>query len=341
MTDRKPPTLEDVAKAANVSTATISRAINDPSKVAKSTREAITAAIDQLGYTPNFGGRALASSRTNTVGAIIPSMANAMFASGVQAFQEELTASGVTLLLASTAYDAEHEFRQIRSLVAHGADGLLLIGAERPEKTREFLKLRGIPHVLSWCTSTQAEHLYSGFDNEKAAYQMACHVLRCGHRDIAMIAGRARGNDRAAARVAGVRRAIAEAKVNARLLAVVEAEYLLQDGSDAFSQLLSRDDRPSAVICGNDVLASGAILEAKRRGISVPRDMSITGFDDIGLAKVSDPAITTVKVPQIEMGRSAARLLLARISGETDLKSLEFDTEIVERQSLSAPRLTV
>ncbi|MGA9253086.1 MAG: LacI family DNA-binding transcriptional regulator, partial [Roseobacter sp.] len=115
------PTLEDVARLAGVSTASISRALNDPDKVAQATRKKIDDAIEQLGYTPNFGGRALASNRTNTVGAVIPSMANAMFASGVQAFQEELAKEGVTLLVATTGFDAAQEFQQIRSLVGQGA----------------------------------------------------------------------------------------------------------------------------------------------------------------------------------------------------------------------------
>ena len=116
MTRTTAPTLEDVARMAGVSTASISRALNDPDKVAKPTRDKIEKAIDVLGYTPNFGGRALASNRTNTVGAIIPSMANAMFASGVQAFQEVLSEAGVNLLLASTGYDPDQELRQIKAL---------------------------------------------------------------------------------------------------------------------------------------------------------------------------------------------------------------------------------
>ena len=145
------PTLEDVARAANVSTATISRAINTPDKVALQTRLRVENVISELGYTSHSGGRTLASKRSNTVGAIIPTMANALFASGLQSFQEELSTAGVTMLVASSGYDGSQELSQIRSLVTQGADGLLLIGAARLPETRKFLALRRIPYVISWC----------------------------------------------------------------------------------------------------------------------------------------------------------------------------------------------
>jgi len=332
------PTLEDVAEAACVSTATISRSLNDPDKVAKETRERIQKAVDRLGYTPNFGGRVLASNRTNTVGAIIPSMANAMFASGLQAFQEVLAESGVTLLVASSGYDTEHEFRQIRSLMTHGADGLLLIGDERPQKTKDFLALRKIPYVISWCYSNNPDGLYVGFDNEKAAYKLTNRVLEFGHRDIAMIAGISKGNDRARNRIEGVSRAVRESADGARLTKIVEARYRLENGAEAFDEIMSASDLPTAIICGNDVLAAGAIVRARKKGVRVPDDVSITGFDDIGLASVVEPGLTTVRVPQIEMGQEAARQLLRLLSNQPATSSIEIETELVMRDSLAAPK---
>jgi len=335
MTRSAPPTLQDVAAAANVSTATISRALNDPGKVAKDTRERIERAIARLGYTPNFGGRVLASNRTNTVGAVIPSLANAMFANGIQAFQEELDTAGITLLIATSAYDPMREGAQIRALMARGADGLLLIGTERPVETCRFLALRNVPHVLGWCLSDDPEHLCAGFDNRAAAVAMARQVLAMGHSRIAMIAGISAGNDRARERIEGVRAAIA-AQPGARLTRVVEAPYLLEPSGAAFATVMA-GDAPTAIICGNDVLAAGAMVAARRAGLRVPADISITGFDDIGLAAVVDPGLTTVHVPQFEMGRAAARLLLARVAGQEGLASVALETRVVLRGSLAAP----
>jgi len=335
MTKKGAPTLEDVALAARVSTATISRSINMPNKVAKATHERIQKAIETLGYTPHFGGRALASNRTNTIGAVIPSMSNAMFANGIQAFQEELSDAGVTMLVASTGYSAEAEYTQIRSLMAHGADGLLLIGTDRPKKTTDFLTLRGVPYVISWCYKDDPAQHFVGFDNQKAAFEIATCVLEYGHRNIAMIAGISKDNDRAKNRITGVKNAINGFGNGARLLRIVESPYLLAESANAFDEIMKGPEVPSVIICGNDVLAAGAITRARERGVSVPRQISITGFDDIGLASVVLPALTTVRVPQIEMGKAAASILLSKLSGDNTIASLEFKTEVVLRSSLA------
>lgn len=335
MTRKPSPTLADVARLANVSTATISRALNTPSSVAEKTRDRITAAIEVLGYTSNFAGRVLASNRSNTVGAVIPTLANAMFANGIHSFQEELSDAGVTMLLASSSYDPEREFDQIRSLIAHGADGLMLIGTSRPQKTKDFLRLRSVPYVLSWCFEHDKSQIYAGFDNYAASFAIAQKVLEYGHRDVAMIAGVSTGNDRARKRIEGVKAAIAAHGRNTRMVGLVEAPYLLNDAKDAFDAVYDGPTQPSVIICGSDVLAAGAITRAIERDLRVPQDISITGFDDIGLASVVSPGITTVHVPQLEMGRSAAKLLLGQISKNAQLDSIEIETKIILRGSLA------
>ena len=328
------PTLEDVAKAAGVSTATISRALNSPLKVARPTRERIQAVVDQLGYTPNFGGKVLASNRSNTIGAVIPTMSNAMFAGGLQAFQEVLSGAGKKLLVATAGYDANDEFEQIRSLVTHGADALFLIGTTRPQKTTEFLALRNIPYVLSWCYQDDSKHTYSGFNNEQSARSLANRVMDYGHRRIAMIGGQTTGNDRAADRIAGVASAVRDYGDGARLIHQSEAGYSLDSGGAAFEEIMGLQSPPTAIICGNDVLAAGATIRARELGIRIPEQVSITGFDDLDLASVVSPALTTVRVPQNQMGTEAAKLLLKLLDGEPDVRSVELETRIIERESL-------
>ena len=332
------PTLEDVAQAAQVSTATISRSINEPDKVAESTRDRIQSVIRELGYTPNVGGRILASNRSNTVGAIIPTMANAMFANALQAFQEELAKAGVTMLIASSGYNSDEELQQIKSLMAHGADGLLLIGDQRPQESIDFLAMRNIPYVISWCHKTDPDRVFAGFDNAGAASAMTRHVLDLGHRRIAMIAGTTKDNDRAKNRIQGVRRAVKSYGKDAQLLKIIEADYSMENGGDAFEQLMALSAPPTAIVCGNDVLAAGAVVRAQQRGVKVPDDVSVTGFDDINLATAVYPALTTVRVPHIEMGRSAATLLLELLSGNEKPASVKFETEIISRESLAAAR---
>lgn len=336
MTRESAPTLEDVARRAGVSTATVSRCFNEPDRVIAATRAKVMQAVDQLGYTPHFGGRVLASNRTNTVGAVIPTMDNAIFARGLQAFQEGLAEAGVTLLVASSGYDPAREFDQIKTLISRGADGLLLIGNARSDEAYDFLGRRKIPFVIAWNYRADGGANYVGFDNRAAARAMTERVLRGGHRDIAMIAGVTSHNDRAADRVAGVREALTDAGLDDGRLPIIEVPYSLADGGDSFAALMRRSPRPTAVICGNDVLAVGAVVRAKQLGIRVPLDVSITGFDDIELAEVVEPRLTTVHVPHKRMGSAAARLLLDLRDGKGDGGGVELETHIVDGASLAA-----
>ena len=331
------PKVDDVARLSGVSTATVSRVLNTPALVRPQTRERVQAAISSLGYTPNFGARALATNRSDTFGAVIPTMENAIFARGIQALQEELTQSGVTLLVATSGYDPEREEDQIQTFLGRGVDGLVLIGEARGEEIYSTLQARGVPFVLVWSWRVDCPWRCVGFDNRGAARALADKVLDYGHRRLAVIAGITRSNDRAQARLDGIRDAM-----TARGLALpedhlAEAAYTLQAGGEAAEQLMELPERPTAVLCGNDVLAAGATLAFQRLGLSVPGDVSVTGFDDIEHAILVDPPLTTVHVPHRRMGRSAAELLLRLRDQEGGLDSICYETSIVERGSLARP----
>lgn len=330
------PKLSDVANRARVSTATVSRCLNAPDRVVPETRERVMRAIKELAYTPHFGGRALASSKTNTIGAVIPTMENAIFARGLQAFEEELAASGYTLLVASTSYDPDREYQQVRTLVGRGADGILLIGWDRPAEVFDFLRQRDFPTVVAWNYREIEGVLCTGFDNRRAMREMVERVLSYGHTSIAMIAGITRHNDRAADRVAGVLDAAAQAGISETQMPVLEAAYTIEAGAAAMRDLATRSPRPTAIVCGNDVLAVGALREAKALGLRVPEDISIVGFDNIDLALVVDPQLTTVHVPHRRMGHAAARMLIGVLQGDENVASSHFETELVERGSLAA-----
>lgn len=335
---RSKPSIDDVARLAGVSTATVSRSLNEPHRVKRATLETVRNAVDELGYTPHFGGRALASNKTNTIGALIPTMDNAIFARGLQALQETLAQAGVTLLVATSGYDPIREAEQIRALLGRGVDGLLLIGTARPEKTYTLLKRHNVPIVIAWSFRLDSVHPCVGFDNCAAAVKVTDCVLDFGHRRIAMIAGISRGNDRAADRIEGVHRALSARGLVLATGHLIEAPYDLQDATSAMETLMALEPRPTAVICGNDVLAAGALMYAKRAGISVPTDVSVVGFDNIDLASVVDPPLTTLHVPHWRMGQTAAELLLALRNGAENVTSVEIQTELVMRQSLGPPK---
>lgn len=333
-TESAVPTLADVARHANVSTATVSRCLNTPDQVVGETRARVLKAVSDLGYAPNFGARALAARQTNTVGAVIPTMENAVFARGIQAFQEELGRHGKTLLIASSAYQADLEDEQVRALVARGADALLLIGYDRSPELYAFLRKRRVPTLVAWSYADRAEQPAIGFDNTSAMAELARLVIGQGHKKIACISAPVASNDRARGRVEGIRKAMAEAGLEADDLELIETPYGIENGGTAFRQVLAAAPDTTAVMCVNDVLAIGALWAAREMGIRVPADVSITGFDDIEIAMLAEPALTTVHVPHREMGRRAAGMLIRMLRDGDVPASIKLPTDIRLRQSL-------
>lgn len=331
---RSAPTLDDVARKAGVSTATVSRCLNDPERVVDATRERVMSAVTALGYTPNFAARIMAAKRSYTIGAIIPTMENAIFARGLQAFQEEIHRQGYTLLVSSSAYKQDAEEEQIRTLVARGADGLLLIGHDRDPGIFEYLDRQKVPVVVAWSFIPGQDKPSIGFDNRRAMSELADKVIRLGHTRLATISGISQGNDRARLRIEGIRDAMRSNGLSTETLSIIETPYEIENGAEAFSRLMVEAPQPTAVLCGNDVLAVGAVRRAQEMGMRVPQDVSITGFDDIELARIVRPSLTTVHVPHREMGHKAALELIDMVETGSSGKSLELQTGIVDRQSL-------
>lgn len=336
------PTLADVADLAGVSTATVSRCLNSPDKVGQTTRGKVMSAVHELGYSPNFGARALAAKRTNTIGAVIPTMDNAIFARGLQAFEEELNENGLTLLVASSNYEPDREERQIRTLIARGADALLLIGYARDPSIYDFLSRQGIPTVISWAHDHTQMQPSVGFDNRAASHALARHVLELGHKNIGYITANIATNDRARDRVSGARDAMEQAGLDPLALRMIETRYSITNGAEACRALLTTHPDITAIMCGNDVLAVGALREAQKQGLDVPCDISITGFDDIEISLITDPTLTTVHVPHRQMGRAAARYLIETILSETPPSPIApLTTELCLRGTLAAPKTSV
>lgn len=335
---RPSPTLNDVAKKAGVSTATVSRCINTPERVVEATRKRVNKAIESLGYTPNFGARVMAAKRTFTIGAIIPTMENAIFARGIQAFQEELHKRGYTLLVSSSAYDPKIEEEQIKALIARGADGVLLIGYDRDAALYRYLERQAVPALVAWAYAPDNPLPAIGFDNRAAMVRLFDEIWDMGHRRIAVISANVAGNDRAAERLAGIRDALRARGLQPEALAVIETPYGFDNGEAAMRELMAADITPTLVMCGNDVLAAGAMRGARALGLDVPRDVSITGFDDIELAQVLTPQLSTMHVPHREMGRRAAAMLIALVEGENPQPAIALPVTVQMRGSLAPPK---
>ena len=340
--DSAPPTVEDVAAAAGVSTATVSRVLNGLGGVREPLRRKVLSAVERLGYVPNAGARAMMLRRSGTVGAIFPTVDNAIFAKAIDALQRRLAESGLQLLLATSDYDPQAEARQALALLTSGVDALLLCGCGQPPELLQRLAQRGLPvvHVMTW--PAPPGRVAAGFDNRRAMGQAVRYLLDLGHKRIAMLAGITQGNDRAAARVAGVRDALHAAGLELAPSRLVERRYGLAAAREGLRTLLQARPAPTAVVCGNDVLAFGALLEAQALGLDVPADLSIVGFDDLELASHLRPALTTVQVPAEAMWRCAADLVLSLLRGEPPPAAVELQVSLVVRGSTGpAPRRAV
>lgn len=331
------PTLEDVARLAGVSTATVSRCMNRPATVRVEKRIRIQDAIDRLGYVRHGAARALASRRTRMVGAVFPSLDSALFGGALEAFQAELTKAGYTVVVASSGYDAEQEAHHIRNLLESGIDALMLIGAERPRSIVKLIEATRIPFVQAWVSEAANGHACIGFDNRGAAAHLTEYLLMLGHRRFGVISGILAGNDRSTARLAGIRDALGSFGLDLGPEAVVERPFGADSGREAMNIIMAQDPPPTAVICGSEPFAYGAVFGARSLGLRIPEDVSIAGFDDMWLASHLDPPLTTVRTPRMEMGREAAHYLLAKLRGRAVAHPRPLETRLVVRRSTAPP----
>lgn len=334
---RKSATLADVARLAKVSTATVSRALTLPHKVKPLTLSRVEHAVQTLGYVTHGAARALASRRTRTIGAVIPTLDNAIFANTTHALQKRLDQAGYTLLLASHEFDPEVEVRVTRALIERGIDALVLLGTTHHPSVFRMIETNHIPYVLTWALDPNGTHPCVGFDNRAAAIRLAGYLLDLGHREFAMISGLTANNERARERMAGVHQALAARTGRLPAERVVEKPFTLTAGREGLREVTKGAALPTAVICGNDVLAIGAIAECNARGIAVPQGLSITGFDDMEIASLMTPGLTTVHFPTAELGVYAANHLLQRLAGERVEPRRELPVELVVRGTTAPP----
>lgn len=332
----RPPTAKDVADHAGVSTATVSRYYSEPKKIRPATAARIATAIKDLSYVPDLNARALASRKAQIIGAVVPTLQNAIFAEGMDAMQRYLNRHNTTLIIASHGYDPEQEYLQVQRLIAHGISGLMLIGANRLDKTREIVAQRNLPYCLSWCQRDGISEPQIGFDNFGAAYAMGREILRLGHTRLGVLSGVVDWNDRAEDRTAGFLKCMTDAGYPISSDRILETPYDLDKAADAFELVLGADSLITCVFCGNDVIAAAAQKRARQMGLSVPDDISITGFDDIAMASALSPELTTIHVPHRQMGEMVAKGLLDAIDSNEPVVSRKIPYLIKRRESLTA-----
>jgi LacI family transcriptional regulator len=327
-------TINQVAKMAGVSTATVSRALNKPDTVSEAVKKKIERIIKRIGYIPNAGARSLMLKRTGSIGVIVPTLDNAIFAQGLEEFQRQLSQSGYQMLVASTNYDPEIENQQMRNLLLQGVEGIAMFGSSQKLELIRLLRTRKLPYIHIGTLDTPLNGYAAGFDNKKAIQLGVEYLVQVGHRNFGMIAGKTENNDRARDRVDGVVELLKRNRIFLKKESIIEVPYQIQDARIALKKLLQINPKISAVVCGNDVLAIGALLEAQSQGIKIPYQCSILGFDNLELSRHIQPSLSTIHIDAIGMWSKAAHHLISQINGINRLpRKILADVSLVIRDS--------
>ncbi|MEX6507579.1 LacI family DNA-binding transcriptional regulator [Jiella sp. M17.18] len=307
-------TMEAVGRLAGVSQVTVSRALNDPSKVSAETLRRIEEAIATTGYVPNAVAGALASSRSRLVTALVPSITNVVYSSLVKSFIEGMRAQGYQILLSETGFDPVEEEALIAAHLSRRPDAILLTGIHHTAKARHQLLGAGIPVVEVWDITDTPIDMCVGFSHSEAGRRVADFAVESGYSVAATVTA---ADERARRRARAFTEQF-EARAG-RTVTTVElpGPASLAEGRRALATLIeSGDFTTGAVFCSSDLLAHGALIELHVRGIAVPGQVAVIGFGDQDFAPYTEPALTTVSVDRTELGRRAASALIARLAGE-------------------------
>jgi LacI family transcriptional regulator len=330
------PTIRDVAAAAGISTATVSHVLNRPELVAAGTRERVQLAIDQLGFVRNSSARRLSDGRSRTVGLVVQDGSNPFFAEVARGVEDAVSGEGYLVILCNSANSLAREERHLRLLEEQRTDGVLIspVGSEEPTLLPR-LRDGGASVVILYRHSRRRDRCSVAVDDAVGARLAGEHLIELGHRRIGLISGPL------------VNRTLLDRRINflARLdeagIAVAPSHDLPAEttsivaGEAATTRLLARKRRPSALFCGNDLLALGALRAALLHGLSVPDDLAVVGYDDQPLAALSLVPLTSIRQPIYEIGRRAGELFLDDLHRGADHRHRHvlFKPELVARES--------
>jgi DNA-binding LacI/PurR family transcriptional regulator len=337
MTERKPVTRKEVAERAGVSVAVVSYVVNDgPRPVAPETQAKVRQAIKELGYYPNELARSLSRKQTATIGLIIPSLVNPIYAEIAESLEKACVLEGYLVILGGTGRDSRKEVEFAKLLRAKQVDGVVVLPSESPQAILEPLQQAGIPIVV---LEHDLPHTHCiAIDDLQGTRLAMDHLLSLGHRRIGMIK-RQPTSALSNLRFVGYRDILLEAGLSFEPALVIESKAGQAAGYASMQQLLALPNPPTAVFIHNDVLAIGAMRAIHDAGLVVPDDISIVGYDDTSNSRYLNPPLTTVKFPVVEMGRRAGEIILELAQNEGNLppQTIMLPVELVVRASTAPP----
>ncbi|HMH28110.1 MAG TPA: LacI family DNA-binding transcriptional regulator [Steroidobacteraceae bacterium] len=313
---RPPPTsatISEVAAAAGVSTATVSRFFNSPAKLKERTASKVRKAVDDIGYVPNMMAGGLASSRSRLVAAVIPAISQSIFSSTIQALTDALADAGYSVILGLTGAADERVQRELVSIIGRRPDGIILTGSLLDGAARKQLKATGITIIETWDLPSSPIDLVVGVSHQAIGRAVARHVLALGRRQAFVISA---SGVRAVARRDSFSRAMRENGAPEPVVASFSGTTTYGQGRRAMAAHLESKSACDVVVCSSDWSAHGALDELRARNIRVPQEVAVIGFGDLDFAAELSPALTTVKIDGGMIGRQAAAFLMSRARGE-------------------------
>lgn len=330
-------TIKDVAREARVSVATVSRVINDSGPVSAETRRRILEVAARLRYVPHGAARSLITSKTSTIGVLLPDLYGEFFSEVIRGMDQAAQRGGYHLLV-SGSHDAKDEIEAALRAMRGRVDGLIAMSPHLDAPALVANVPAPLPVVLLNCAVRGNGYDALTIENQHGAYDMARHLLDLGHQRIAMICGAA-GNYDAAERLEGYRKALREAGIEPRPEWELPGDFTEAAGFGAIATLLALAERPTAVFAANDAMAIGALSALHETGVRVPEDMAVVGFDDIPLARYMSPPLSSVHVPIAGLGTRAVETLLRAIDEKNEHKRRHqrLETTLVIRRSCGAP----
>ncbi|WP_269500051.1 LacI family DNA-binding transcriptional regulator [Castellaniella sp. S9] len=334
----KRASVKDVAQAAGVSVATVSRSFNLPQTVRPELRERVFATAEHLGYSPNPSAKALRLQRTRIVGAVFPSMNHGIYAQMLNGFQTELSREGYLTVLVTVGFDNTNIHDPVRRLVEHGAEALMIVGQIEDRRLVAYLERTRIPVVCTYSKLPDNPFLTVGVDNYDAVQRMVAYLHGLGHREFAMICGRTQTNDRQRARRQAFIDAMASLRIDSPLRIFEAPDHTSTDFAAGVTRALHTEHpEVTALVCTSDMYGIAAIHTAQKMGLDVPRDLSITGFDSQGVSALTSPELTTIAVPGLQMGQQAAHSILLAMNGDTPVRHIDLEIPLVIRESCGPP----
>lgn len=324
------PTLDDVARAAGLSSMTVSRALNTPDQVRPETVKKVLAAVKATGYIPNALAGGLASRRSKLVAVLVPHINDPLFADTLQAMEETFAQRGYQMLLCSTGYTPQRETELVSTLMSRRPDGIVLSGIHHANDLKKMIFNANLPVVETWDITPTPIDMLVGFSHEKAGLATAEYLLGKGYRHPGLVWT----NERTAAqRKNGLYEGLARHGITDAPCVELTRPARVADGRAGAAQLLETAEL-DVIICACDTLAQGAINELQARGLRVPQDVAVMGFGDLDFAAANVPAITSVTLDRHAIGARAATLLADRIDGRSEGEQIiDIGVHITERES--------